>query len=89
MDTGYGEYAQKWAKLAEQEGVEVILYITAPHAQNKEAVTEPLERERTEREMKTIQQLTERIQPHAVKPVALGIQAIQEGGTDLKFHRSL
>ena len=42
VDAGYGEYAQKWAKLAEQEGIKVILYITAPHAQNQGAVTEPL-----------------------------------------------
>ncbi len=85
VDAGYSEYAQKWAKLAEQEGIKVILYITAPHAQNQESVTEPIELEQTEMEMKTIQQLTERIKPHAVVPVALGIKYIQEGGTDLRF----
>ena len=85
VDAGYAEYAQKWAKLAEQEGIKVILYITAPHAQNKEPVAEPIELERTEMEMKTIQQLTERIKPQAVVPVALGLKNIQRGGTDLKF----
>ncbi len=85
VDAGYGEYAQKWAKLAEQEGVKVILYITAPHAQNQAPVTEPVELERTDMEMKTIQQLSKRIKPHAVVPVALGIKNIQQGGTDLKF----
>jgi len=85
VDSGYGEYAQKWARLAEQEGIKVILYITAPHAQNQESVTEPLGLARTEMELKTIQQLTERIKPHAVVPVALGIKNIQQGGTDLKF----
>ncbi len=85
VDAGYGEYAQKWAALAEQEGIKVILYITAPHAQNQGSVTEPLGLERTEMEMKTIQQLTERIRPHAVVPVALGIKNIQQSGTDLKF----
>jgi hypothetical protein len=85
MDAGYGEYAQKWAKLAEQEGIKVILYITAPHAQNKEPVTEPIGLERTEMQMKTIHQLAERIKPHAVVPVGLGIKNIQQGGTDLKF----
>lgn len=85
VDAGYGEYAQKWAKLAEQEGIKVILYITAPHAQNKELVREPIGLERTEMEIKTIQQLAERIKPHAVVPVGLGIKNIQQGGTDLKF----
>ncbi len=70
---------------AEQEGIKVILYITAPHAQNQEPVTEPLELERTEMELKTIQQLAERIKPHAVVPVALGIRNIQQSGTDLTF----
>jgi len=85
VDAGYGEYAQKWAKLAEQEGIKVILYITAAHAQNQEPVTEPLGLVRTEMELKTTQQLTERIKPHAVVPVALGIKNIQQSGTDLKF----
>ena len=85
VDAGYGEYAQKWARLAEQEGIKVILYITAPHAQNKEPVTEPIGLERTEVEMKTIQLLSERIKPHAVVPVGLGIKNIQQNGTDLKF----
>ena len=85
VDAGYGEYAQKWANLAEQEGIKVILYITAPHAQNQASVTEPVGLERTDMEMKTIQQLSKRIKPHAVVPVALGIKNIQQGGTDLKF----
>ena len=85
VDAGYGEYAQKWAKIAEQEGIKVILYITAPQAQNKEPVNEPIGLERTAMEMKTIQQLAERIKPHAVVPVGLGIKNIQQGGTDLKF----
>ena len=85
VDAGYCEYAQKWAKLAEQEGIKMILYITAPHAQNQKPVTEPLGLARTEMEMKTIQKLAKRINPHAVVPVALGIKNIQQGGTDLKF----
>ena len=85
VDAGYGEYAQKWAGLAEQEGIKVILYVTAPHAQNQESVAKPIEPKRTEMELKTIQQLVERIKPHAVLPVALGIKKIQQGGTDLRF----
>ncbi len=85
VDAGYAEYAQKWAKLAEQEGIKVILYITAPYAQNQKSVTEPLGLAQTEMELKTIQQLVERIKPHAVVPVALGIKNIQQNGTDLTF----
>jgi hypothetical protein len=85
VDAGYAEYAQKWAKMAEREGFKVILYITAPHAQNQEAVTEPLELAQTEMEMKAIQQLVDRIKPFAVVPVALGLKNIQQNGTDLKF----
>jgi hypothetical protein len=85
VNAGYGEYAQKWAKLAEQEGIKVILYITAPHAQNKEPVLEPIGLERTDMQIKTIQQLAERIKPYAVVPVGLGIKNIQLGGSNLKF----
>ncbi|MFC1600941.1 hypothetical protein ACFL34_01155 [Candidatus Sumerlaeota bacterium] len=85
VDSGYGEYAQKWAKLAEQEGLKVILYITAPHAQNQKPVTKPLELAQTKLELKAIQQLTKRIKPHAVVPVALGIKNIQQNGTKIKF----
>lgn len=85
VNAGYGEYAQKWANLAEQEGIKVVLYITAPHAQNKDTVVEPIGVEHTKMEIKTIQQLAERIKPHAVVPVGLGIKNIQQGGSDLKF----
>lgn len=85
VDAGYAEYAQKWAKVAEQEGIKVILYITAPHAQNSAPVSEPLELAQTEMEMETIHQLVKRINPYAVVPVGLGIKNIQEDGTDLKF----
>ena len=85
VDAGYGEYAQKWAALAEQEGIKLILYITAPHAQNQKPVTKPVGLERTQMEMKTIGQLAARIKPHAVVPVGLGIKKIQQGGTDMRF----
>ena len=85
VDEGYAKYVQKWAKIAEKNGIKVILYITAPHAQNAEPVNAPVGMEQTNVEMRTIQQLSGRIQPHAVVPVALGIKKIQESGTDLKF----
>jgi hypothetical protein len=85
VNAGYCEYAQKWAKLAEREGIKVILYVTAPHAQNQEPVAKPVGLERTELELKTVQKLAERIKPRAVVPVGLGIKKIQQGGTDLKF----
>jgi hypothetical protein len=84
-DKGYAEYAQKWAKMAEKEGIKLILYITVPHAQNAAAVNAPVAVEQTEMEMRTIQKLASRIQPHAIVPVALGIKNIQQNGTDLKF----
>lgn len=84
-DAGYAEYAKKFAKIAEQEGAQVILYITAPYAQNQASVKEPLNPEETKMQMEAIHHLTEELKPCAVVPVALGIEAIQEGGTDLKF----
>jgi hypothetical protein len=65
-NAGYAEYAQEFAKIAEQEGIKVILYITAPHAQNAEPVNEPVGLEQTRMEMKTIHELVERIRPFAV-----------------------
>lgn len=85
VDAGYAEYAQKWAKMADKEGSKVILYVTAPLAQNKEPVTAPQELDHTNMEMKIIQQLVDRIKPYAVVPVALGLKKIQQNGTDLKF----
>jgi hypothetical protein len=85
VDAGYAEYAQKWAKMAEKEGIKVILYITAPHAQNQEPVTEPVELAQTAMELITVRQLVARIHPYAVVPVALGLKNIQMNGTDLKF----
>lgn len=85
VDKGYAEYAQKWAKIAKKEGIQVILYITAPHAQNAQPVDGPMELVQTDMEMKTVQKLVDRINPRAVVPVALGIKQVQSGGTDLKF----
>ncbi len=85
IDAGYGEYAQKFASIAKQEGIQVILYVTAPHAANQEPVGEPLKLQQTQLEMNAIRSLMERIQPHAVVPVGLGIANIQNTGTDLKF----
>ncbi len=45
----------------------------------------PIELAQTELELKTIQQLVDRIQPYAVVPVALGLKRIQQNGTDLVF----
>ena len=82
---GYAAYVEQWAKIAEKEGIKLILYITAPHAHNPTPVDAPRNAEQTAMEMQTIRELTKRVKPHAVVPVALGIQAIQEGGTDLTF----
>jgi len=84
-DAGYAEYAKKFTKLAAEEGAEVILYITAPYSQNQAPVQEPVQPERVEKEIQAIHALAAEIKPHAVVPVPLAIQAIQEGGTDLTF----
>jgi hypothetical protein len=85
VDKGYAEYVQQWAAMAEKEGIKVILYITAPHAQNAAPVKAPIGLEQTRMEMETIGKLVKRIHPFAVVPVALGLEMIQENGTDLKF----
>lgn len=84
-DVGYAEYAQKFAELARQEGAQVILYITAPYAQNQDPVKEPLDPAETKIQMQAIHHLAREIKPYAVVPVALGIEAIQKGGTELTF----
>ena len=85
VDAGYAEYAQKWAKMAQEEGIKVILYITAPHAQNAQPVREPIGVQQTQMEMETIQMLAQKIRPYAVVPVALGINKVQQNGTDVTF----
>jgi hypothetical protein len=84
-DAGYAEYAKKFAELARQEGAQVILYITAPYAQNSAPVKGPLDSAETKMQMQAIHHLAGEIKPYAVVPVALGIEAIQKGGTDLTF----
>lgn len=84
-DAGYAEYAKTFAKIAGQEGAEVILYITAPYAQNEAPVDGPVNPEQSGMEMRVIHELAAQIKPAAVVPVPLGIRAIQEGGTDLTF----
>lgn len=84
-DAGYAEYVQKWAEIADKEGIKLILYITAPHSQNATPVDAPLKPDQTEMEMRAVHALAKRVKPHAVVPVPLAIQAIQEGGTELTF----
>ena len=84
-DAGYTEYARKWAKIAKKEGARVILYITAPYAQNATPVDAPLNPKQTKMEMRVIRGLVKQIKPYTFVPVALGIEAIQRDGTDLTF----
>jgi len=84
-DVGYAEYAKKFAELAKQEGAQVILYVTAPYAQNQAPVKGALDPAETKMQMQAIHHLAGEIKPYAVVPVALGIEAIQKGGTDLTF----
>ena len=84
-DKGYGKYAQFFAELAKAEGAKVILYLTAPHAQNEAEVPGPVKPEKTAMELNAISPLVEKIRPHAVVPVPLAINTIQKDGTDLTF----
>lgn len=85
VDAGYADYVQKWAKISEEEGIKLILCITAPYAQNAAPVDALVSVAQTEREMRTVHQLAERIKPYAAVPTALRIRQIQENGTDLTF----
>jgi len=84
-NSGYAAYAKKWAQIAKEEGAEVILYITAPYAQNATPVEAPLNPEQVAMEMSVVRKLADTIDAYAVVPVPLAIQSIQEGGTDLTF----
>lgn len=84
-NSGYAEYAKKWAQIAKGEGAEVVLYITAPYAQNATPVDAPLHPEQVEMEMRAIRKLADAIDAYAVVPVPLAIRNIQEGGTELTF----
>jgi len=84
-DEGYGRYAEILADIAGQEGISVILYITAPYAQNATPVHAPLDPQETILQMQTVQELVDRIHPYAVVPVALGIEKLQAKGTGLTF----
>lgn len=85
LDKGYAEWAMKFVELAEQHDTEVILYITAPFVQNPKPVKQPRLEEQVELQMSAGRQLADKIDAHAVVPVPLAINMIQEGGTDLTF----
>jgi hypothetical protein len=85
LDYGYSQYAQKFAAVAEEQGAEVILYITAPNIQNKVPVTEPQLQERVDREVSAIKALDKKMNPYGVVHMPLAINMIQQGGTDLTF----
>lgn len=85
VNAGYCEYAKKFAAIAAREGAGVILYITAPLAQNEAPVSEPVGLEQTRMELQAIRQLAQQIKPRAVVPVAIGLRKIQQDGTSLKF----
>ena len=81
-ETGYLKYAAKFAELARQQNTKVILYITAPYSQNKEPVTEPIEKARALTEVRLASELAKRTGAIVV-PVPLAVYRLQKNGTAL------
>lgn len=84
-EQGYAKYATKLAKIAQQQGAEVILYMTSPGTQNQKPVSEPVAPEIADRDIAVALELVKRIQPRAVVPVPLAVKMIQTGSTGLVF----
>ncbi len=85
MNDGYAKYAKQLGELAREQGAKVIFYWTAPDFQNQEPVSEPVNQAMFEEHKNTMLQLALEFKPYAVVPVPIGINTIQQGGTDLKF----
>lgn len=83
-ETGYVKYATKFAEVAKQQHTKVILYVTAPYSQNKEPVTEPIEKERALKEVRIASDLAKKIDAIVV-PVPLAVYRLQKKGTALTF----
>jgi hypothetical protein len=85
LDEGYAKYAIELAEIAKAQGAEVILYVTAPKNQNATPVSEPQGLAQSDLELKLAKALEKEIGAFAVVPMALAINKIQEGGTELTF----
>ena len=85
MNDGFAKYAKQLGEIAREQGAKVIFYWTAPDFQNQEPVSEPVNQTMFEEYKNTMLQLAQEFQPHAVIPVPIAINTIQQGGTDLKF----
>ncbi len=84
-DQGYARWAREFAEVARQHGAQVILYITAPFVQNAKPVDKPQQEWLVKLQLQVARQLADQIKPHAVVPVPLAINLIQQDGTDLTF----
>ncbi|PWD99487.1 hypothetical protein [Marinilabilia rubra] len=85
MNDGYAKYARKMARIAKEQGAEVILYITAPDIQNSKPVSGPLKQQNVDQEINFVIDLAKELKPYAVVHVPIAINMIQQGGTDLTF----
>lgn len=85
MNDGYAKYAKQLGEIARAQGAKVIFYWTAPDFQNENPVSEPVNQALFEEHKNTMLQLAREFKPYAVVPVPVAINAIQQGGTDLKF----
>lgn len=81
-ETGYMKYATRFAEAAKQQNTKVILYITAPYSQNKEPVTEPIEKDRALAEVRIASDLAKKTGAIVV-PVPLAVYRLQKNGTAL------
>ncbi|MEM9646341.1 MAG: hypothetical protein AAF989_15225, partial [Planctomycetota bacterium] len=81
----YAKYATKLAEVVNEQGAEVILYMTSPETQNQKPVASPVAPESADRDLLVGTTLTRRIMPKAVVHVPLAIRRIQEDGTELCF----
>ena len=85
LNDGYAKYAKYLGNIAREQGAKVIFYMTAPDFQNEATVTGPVKQEDYEEQIDMMIRLAQEFQPHAVVPVSMAINMIQQGGTELTF----
>lgn len=85
LNDGYAKYANYLGAIAREQGAKVIFYMTAPDFQNEAPVTGSVKQADYEEQISFILELAQEFQPFAVVPVPMGMNKIQQGGTELTF----
>ena len=85
LDQGYALGVRRILKSVQAQGAKCILYLTAPNNQNATSVTAPVEQRIVDNDISVAKMLADSIHPFAVVPVSLGINTIQNPGTNLTF----